>query len=194
MCTIHKFKSSPLTDLWWHWGRGCSRQLAWKRWRPRQRASWRKTLRQKVWARRRDCCSCCCVSLQVAKDPSGWGRAHNGPDGRWLAWHSCYWVGTWALRPCPLYSWHNPSSSLQERQKKTDSTDDDFGYRRPQTVSRLFVSLHQCRGLVCKSPTELKRLGFLLCHGEELMSQMERSHDIVDRSLELLQGSCYSPT
>lgn len=156
MCTIHKFKSSPQTDLWWHWGRGCSRQLAWKRWRPRRRASWLRTPRQRVWARRCDCCSCCCVSLQVANDPSGWGRARNGPDGRWPAWRSCYWVGTWAPCPCPLYSWHNPSSSLRERQKKKQRFNRWLflfiqqmlqNRRRAQTVSRLFVLLHQCRGL-----------------------------------------------
>lgn len=55
-------KSSPQTDLWWHRGRGCSQPLTWKRWRPRQRASWLKTPRQRVWGQRCDCCSCCCVS------------------------------------------------------------------------------------------------------------------------------------
>lgn len=108
----------PQTDLWWRWGRGYSRPLMCKRWRPRRRASWLKTPHRMVRGQRCGCCSYCCVSSWLASDRSGWGRAHSVQDGHWRALHFGYRIGTSVPIPCPLYFWHNPLSSLQEGYSK----------------------------------------------------------------------------
>lgn len=113
-CLSH---TSDATDLWWHLGRGCLQPLRWKTSKLRQRVSWRRTRRRRVWARQCGCCSWCCASSWRGTGPSRWGRAHRGPGGGCRPWRLHLQAGTWAASSCPLCFSRIPLSSLPEERE-----------------------------------------------------------------------------